>query len=142
MVGQFETLVNPQRPIPPKVIQITGITPRMVAGAPRIEEVLPHLLDFLRDAVIVAHNALFDVSFLNYELTRLEGPAPGRRRHRHACSWPGLLAPGLPNYRLGTVADALGSPVAPATGRSPMLRPRPTSSSPWWDVCRSEASPA
>lgn len=110
-VAEFETLVNPQRPILPKVIEITGITPRMVAGAPRIEEVMPHFLDFLRDAVIVAHNALFDLSFLNYELTRLKG----RRLGEGAIDTVLLarqMAPGLPNYRLGTVAYALGSPVA------------------------------
>ena len=110
-VREFETLVNPQRPIAPKVVEITGITPRMVAGAPRIEEVLPHFLDFLQDAVIVAHNALFDLSFLNYELTRLRG----RRLGDGAIDTVLLarqMAPGLPNYRLGTVSQALGSPVA------------------------------
>ena len=45
----------------------------MVADAPRIEEVVPDLLEFLEGAVIVAHNAAFDVGFLNYELQRLKG---------------------------------------------------------------------
>ncbi|MCL5941989.1 MAG: exonuclease domain-containing protein [Actinobacteria bacterium] len=111
-VAHFETLVNPLRSIPPKVVEITGITPRMVRGAPRIEEVMPHFLDFLRNAVIVAHNAPFDLSFLNYELARLKG----RRLGDGAIDTVSLarhMAPGLPNYRLGTVAEALGSPVAP-----------------------------
>lgn len=110
-VSTFETLVNPQRSIPPKVVEITGITAGMLVGAPRIEEVMPHLLDFLDGAVIVAHNALFDLSFLNYEIARLRG----RRLGDGAIDTVPLsrcAVPGLVNYKLGTVANALGSPVA------------------------------
>ena len=109
-VATFETLVNPQRPIHPKVVEITGITPQMVVNSPRIEQVMPHFLDFLRGAVIVAHNPTFDLSFLNYELGRLNG----RRLGDAAIDTVSLArraAPGLPNYRLGTVAASLGSPV-------------------------------
>jgi DNA polymerase-3 subunit epsilon len=109
-VGRFSTLVNPLRPIPPIITQITGITQAMVAGAPRIEEVIPELLEFLEGAVVVAHNASFDVGFLNYELRRLKG----RRLGDGAIDTLPLaraLAPGLPNYRLHTVAEALGAPV-------------------------------
>ncbi len=111
-VATFETLVNPLRSIPPMVIQITGITPLMVRDAPRIEEVMPHLLDFVRGAVMVAHNAIFDLSFLNYELTRLRGRRLGDGAI-DTVTMARCAAPGLPNYRLGTVAGALGSPVAP-----------------------------
>ena len=110
-VATFETLVNPQRSIPPKVVEITGITSSMLVGAPHIEEVMPHFLDFLDGAVIVAHNAPFDLSFLNYELSRLRG----RRLGDGAIDTVPLsrcAAPGLANYKLGTVANALGSPVA------------------------------
>ena len=99
------------RPIPRMITQITGITQEMVAGAPRIEEVIPELLEFLEGAVVVAHNASFDVGFLNYELRRLKG----RRLGEGAIDTLPLaraLAPGLPNYRLQTVAEALGAPVA------------------------------
>ncbi len=109
-VRHFGTLVNPLRPIPPIITQITGITQEMVAGAPRIEEVIPELLEFLEGAVVVAHNAPFDVGFLNYELRRLKG----RRLGDGAIDTLPLaraLAPGLPNYRLHTVAEALGAPV-------------------------------
>lgn len=110
-VKHFSTLVNPMRPIPPMITQITGITQAMVADAPRIEEVIPALLEFLAGAVVVAHNAPFDVGFLNYELQRLKG----RRLGEGAIDTLPLaraLAPGLPNYRLHTVAEALGAPVA------------------------------
>ncbi len=110
-VRRFGTLVNPLRPIPPIITHITGITQEMVAGAPRIEEVIPELLEFLEGAIVVAHNAPFDVGFLNYELRRLKG----RRLGDGAIDTLPLaraLAPGLPNYRLHTVAEALGAPVA------------------------------
>ncbi|MBN1320881.1 MAG: GIY-YIG nuclease family protein [Thermoleophilia bacterium] len=110
-VRHFGTLVNPMRPIPPMITRITGITQSMVVGAPRIEEVMPSLMEFLEGAVVVAHNAPFDVGFLNYELQRLKG----RRLGDGAIDTLPLaraLAPGLPNYRLQTVAEALGAPVA------------------------------
>jgi len=109
---RFSTLINPMRPIPPMITRITGITQEMVAEAPRIEEVIQELLEFLRGAVLVAHNAPFDLGFLNYELQRLTG----RRLGDGAIDTLPLaraLAPGLPNYRLGTVADALAAPVSP-----------------------------
>jgi DNA polymerase III subunit epsilon len=111
VVATFHSLVNPQRPIPPMITHITGITRAMVADAPRIEELVPDLLDFLEGAVIVAHNAAFDVGFLNYELQRLKGRRLGDGAI-DTLPLARLLAPGLPNYRLGTVADALGAPVA------------------------------
>jgi DNA polymerase III subunit epsilon len=109
-VAVFHTLVNPQRPIPPMITRITGITQEMVAGAPRIEQVVPELIEFLQGAVIVAHNAAFDVGFLNYELQRLKGRRLGDGAI-DTLPLARLLAPGLPNYRLRTVADALGAPV-------------------------------
>lgn len=109
-VRTFGTLVNPMRPIPPMITHITGITQAMVADAPRIEEVLPSLMEFLEGAIVVAHNASFDVGFLNYELQRLSG----RRLGEGAVDTLPLarvLAPGLPNYKLKTVAEALDAPV-------------------------------
>jgi DNA polymerase-3 subunit epsilon len=110
-VKYFSTLVNPMRPIPPMITQITGITQEMVAGAPRIDEVIPELLEFLEGAVVVAHNARFDVGFLNYELRRLKGRQLGEGAI-DTLPLARALAPGLPNYRLHTVAGALGAPVA------------------------------
>ena len=110
-VRQFTTLVNPMRPIPPFITRITGITQKMVADAPRIEEVLPELLAFLEGAVLVAHNAPFDVGFLNYELSRLVGWRLGEGAI-DTLPLARAVAPGLPNYRLGTIAEAFGAPVA------------------------------
>lgn len=64
VVGEFATLVDPGRAIPPKIVELTGITTAMVRDAPRISAVLPMFLEFARGAVLVAHNAGFDVGFL------------------------------------------------------------------------------
>jgi len=109
-VGHFSTLVNPQRPIPPIITHLTGITEEMVADSPRIEKVIPDLLEFLEGAVVVAHNAAFDVGFLNYELRRLKGQRLGEGAI-DTLPLARALAPGLPNYRLRTVAEALDAPV-------------------------------
>jgi DNA polymerase-3 subunit epsilon len=64
VLGEFATLVDPQRSIPPQIVQLTGITTAMVGDAPRIAAVLPMFLEFARGAVLVAHNARFDMGFL------------------------------------------------------------------------------
>lgn len=67
ILGEFATLVDPRRGIPPRIVELTGITTAMVRTAPTIEAVLPAFLEFSefgRGAVLVAHNAGFDVGFL------------------------------------------------------------------------------
>jgi DNA polymerase-3 subunit epsilon len=64
VLGEFQTLVDPGREIPPYISVLTGITTMMVAAAPRIASVLPAFLEFARGAVLVAHNAPFDLGFL------------------------------------------------------------------------------
>ncbi|WP_297741633.1 DEDD exonuclease domain-containing protein [uncultured Tessaracoccus sp.] len=64
VLGTFQTLVRPDAPIPAMVQVLTGITDQMVASAPRIDEALPAFDEFARGAVLVAHNARFDVGFL------------------------------------------------------------------------------
>ncbi|MDF1486841.1 DEDD exonuclease domain-containing protein [Tessaracoccus caeni] len=64
ILGEFQTLVRPDSPIPAMIQVMTGITNQMVAGAPRIEQVLPSFATFAAGCVLVAHNARFDVGFL------------------------------------------------------------------------------
>ncbi|MFW0791706.1 DEDD exonuclease domain-containing protein [Gordonia sp. CPCC 205333] len=64
VVGEFATLVDPGREIPPQIVTLTGITSAMVTAAPTIESVLPSFFEFARGAVLVAHNARFDTGFL------------------------------------------------------------------------------
>ncbi len=72
VIGEFATLVDPQRSIPPQIVQLTGITTAMVRDAPTISAVLPMFLEFARGAVLVAHNAGFDVSFLRAAAERCD----------------------------------------------------------------------
>ncbi len=65
IVDEFEVLINPQQEIRQSSIEIHQITPDMVEGAPTIEEVMPQILEFIQDYPIIAHNAIFDHSFLN-----------------------------------------------------------------------------
>ncbi|KAA8883996.1 DEDD exonuclease domain-containing protein [Nocardia colli] len=64
VLGEFATLVNPGRAVPPAIVQVTGITTAMVYAAPDIASVLPGFLEFASGAVLVAHNARFDMAFL------------------------------------------------------------------------------
>lgn len=76
VLGEFATLVDPGRSIPPQIVALTGITSAMVYDAPRIESVLPSFLEFARGAVLVAHNARFDVGFLRAAAERNHVPWP------------------------------------------------------------------
>ena len=84
IVDKFLTLVNPEIPIPRFVASLTGISNDMVKQAPVFAEVAPRWLDFVSDSVLVAHNAPFDTSFLNHEISRVY---PGHRMvNPHLCT--------------------------------------------------------
>jgi DNA polymerase III epsilon subunit family exonuclease len=111
IVAEFQTLVNPETLIPPFIVQLTGITNQMVKDAPVFAEVVGGWLDFAADAILVAHNAQFDVRFLNHEINRV---FPGRRMaNTHLCTvkLSRRTFPGLMNYRLHTVADYFTIPI-------------------------------
>jgi DNA polymerase III epsilon subunit family exonuclease len=108
IVAEFESLVNPQSPIPSFISMLTGIDDVMVARAPLFEEIASDLLDFIGSSVLVAHNAAFDVRFLNHEIARLY---PGRKMSNPALCTVSLakrVVPELANHRLHTVAEHFG----------------------------------
>ena len=70
---EFQTLINPQQHIRKSSMAVHGITQEMVADAPTEEEILPKILEFIGDYPIVAHNAIFDYSFLNEAKLRVLG---------------------------------------------------------------------
>jgi len=72
VLGELATLVDPGRSIPPQIVALTGITSAMVYNAPTIDSVLPAFLEFSRGAVLVAHNAGFDIGFLRAAAERCE----------------------------------------------------------------------
>ncbi len=74
IIDYFSSLVHPGRSIPPFITFLTGITPEMLRSAPPPEVVIPKLMDLVKDRIFVAHNARFDLTFLNYELERLGLP--------------------------------------------------------------------
>ena len=114
VLGEFQTLVDPGRPITPFVSVLTGITDAMVAAAPSVGAALPAFLEFARHSVLVAHNAPFDVGFLKAAAAEYE------------LAWPSfavvdtavlarrvLTRDEVPNCKLGTLAAYFGASTAP-----------------------------
>ena len=105
ITDKFSTFVNPKVPIPFEITNLTSITDDMVMEAPDIETILPQFLEFVGDAVLVAHNASFDVSFIEQncryqditpDFTSVDTVAMAR-----------ILLPTLSKFKLNVVANAL-----------------------------------
>ncbi|HZT57937.1 MAG TPA: exonuclease domain-containing protein [Pyrinomonadaceae bacterium] len=104
IVAEFQTLVNPHTAIPPFISGLTGIRDQMVADAPAFEDVAADWLLFADTAVLVAHNAVFDVRFINHEVANV---FPGMRMmNSHLCTvaLARQLMPDLKSFRLGALA--------------------------------------
>jgi DNA polymerase III epsilon subunit family exonuclease len=105
IAGEFQTLINPESPIPPFITDLTNISDAMVADAPKFGEIAGDFLDFIGDAVLVAHNSQFDMKFLDHEL--------GRVFQGYRIANPSLctvqlsrkLVPNIENHKLKTVAE-------------------------------------
>lgn len=113
ITGHFSRLVRPTDPIPPAIAHLTGITEEMVAGAPDIGQVMSEFREFLGDAVLIAHNHRFDMSFLDYEAER-EWGAPFARPVLDTLTLARRLHPELPRHNLRDLAVFYGTEHAPA----------------------------
>ena len=105
VIDEFECFVNPEKPIPQKVVEITHITDDMVKDAETIDKVIPKIIDFIGDSVLVAHNADFDIGYLKYNFEKygykLENTYIDTLRLAKA------IFPDLKKYKLGLIADSL-----------------------------------
>lgn len=107
VVDEFAAMVNPHRSVPGRITRLTGITTAMVFDQPDAAVVLPRLLDFLGDAVFVAHNLSFDERFLNAELERL-GRKPLGNPSLCTLRLARRLLPGLRSKGLSSLIDFFG----------------------------------
>lgn len=105
IVDKFSGFVNPDVPIPFEIEKLTGINDNMVLDAPKIDRVLPEFLEFCRGAVMVAHNAGFDISFIK-ENARQQG-LEFNPTVLDTVSLARVLLPNLNRFKLDTVAKEL-----------------------------------
>jgi DNA polymerase-3 subunit epsilon len=116
VVAEFGSLVNPGRPVPAPITELTGIDDQMLTGAPPVAAVMPGLLAFARGSVLVAHNAPFDLRFLTAACAGMGLGWPGFevldtvRLARHLMSSPQEV----PDRKLATLAGFFGTPVRPS----------------------------
>lgn len=108
---EFHTLVNPETAIPSFITQLTGISNQMVRSAPKFSQIAHDFMDFIGDSVLVAHNAQFDLRFLNYEIGRMY--AAYRVANAHLCTvhLARKLLPHIENHRLKTLAEYFSTPL-------------------------------
>ena len=108
VVDHFHSLLNPQREVSWGAFQVNGISREMLKGAPLAKDILPDLLDFIGEDILVGHNIKFDLGFLHHELIRL-GLRP-KKEMTALCTlkMAKSLLPHLQRYPLWLVAESLG----------------------------------
>lgn len=110
IVDQFISLVNPEKPIQPFVVKLTGINNAMLQSAPKFYEVAKRIIEITQDCVIVAHNAQFDYRIMRTEFNRLGYDF--QRQNLCTVELAKKLIPEQPSYSLGKLVRALGIPMA------------------------------
>ena len=110
IVDQFISLVNPEKPIQPFVVKLTGINNAMLRSAPKFHEVAKRIIEITQDCILVAHNAEFDYRILRTEFRRLGYPYEAKT----ICTveLAKRLIPEQVSYSLGKLVRALGIPIA------------------------------
>ncbi|HEX7846110.1 MAG TPA: exonuclease domain-containing protein [Chitinophagaceae bacterium] len=106
VIEKFETLINPCQPIPYYIQSMTGITDKMVAGAPKFEEVAEQIYTILQDKIFVAHNVSFDYSFIKGSLAESGFILNSKKLCTVRLSRK--IIPGLPSYSLSNLSHSLG----------------------------------
>jgi len=102
---EFHTLVNPEMPIPPFIRSLTGIDDDMVRDAPKFRDIASEFLNFIDDSVLIAHNARFDMGFLNHEIGRVFEDYRVWNPSLCTVQLSRRLLPHIENHRLNTVAN-------------------------------------
>ncbi len=105
IVDEFECFVNPQKPIPQEVVEVTHITDDMVKDAETIDKVIPKIIDFIGDSVLVAHNADFDIGFLKHNFA--EYGYELENTYIDTLRLAKVLFPEMKKYKLGLIAEKL-----------------------------------
>jgi DNA polymerase-3 subunit epsilon len=106
-LGTFQTLVDPGCAIPPQVAVLTGLTDAAVANAPRIDAVLPSLLEFIGSSVVVGHNVAFDLAFLRRACLETDRSFPDAPTVDTVALARRLVRDEVPNCKLDTLATRL-----------------------------------
>lgn len=106
IIDTFETFVNPEKPIPEEVVNVTHITDDMVKDSPTIDKIMPKVLEFMGDSVLVAHNADFDIGYMKYNCEQLG--LPFNNTHIDTLRLAKAIFPEFSRYKLGFIADKLG----------------------------------
>jgi DNA polymerase-3 subunit epsilon len=103
VVGEWHSLINPQRSIPANITRLTGINHDMVQGAPVFAEIADSFMQFMGEGIFVAHSVNFDYGFISYEYERLER----RFRFPKLCTCAGMRRcyPGHQSYSLGNLCE-------------------------------------
>jgi len=105
VIDTFECFVNPEKPIPEKVVEVTHITDEMVKDAETIDIVLPKVLEFIGDSTVVAHNASFDVGFIKENARKLD--LKFNNTYIDTLALAKELFPNFKKYKLGIIAENL-----------------------------------
>lgn len=105
ITNKFHTLINPETEIPIFITQLTGISEAMVKDAPKFREIADDFLSFIGDAVLVAHNAPFDIRFLNHEIGKIYDGYKVANPHLCTVQLSRRLVPNIENHKLNTVAE-------------------------------------
>jgi DNA polymerase-3 subunit alpha (Gram-positive type) len=105
IIDEYQTLVNPETAIPLFISQLTGITDAMVKNAPKFRDVTADFLNFIGDSVLVAHNAHFDMHFLNHEIGRIHTDYRVGNPSLCTVRLSRRLLPNVENHRLNTLAN-------------------------------------